>query len=181
MILGPRSGVSYSGVFGGPSRRRGCHRHGPTTPSEYHAGTTGVRSGSRPAQHYARQNGPQSEPRTSGITLPTTCTQHNGRSDHTLHNELPAQRAVVPHRHAGRWHDGACTTGVKETRFATSPSKKESRSRSTGAERFGIQLPRARWKQASKTERSCAKRSAATTHPTRRTSVRQNRLLFIRS
>ena len=48
---------------------------------------------------HALHNGPRSVPRTSGITLPITGTQHNGPSYHALHHGQSAQRAVVPRRH----------------------------------------------------------------------------------
>jgi len=111
-ISGPRSGVSSSGVFGGPRRRSGCRPHGPTIPTWDHTGTLGVRSGSRPAPNHARHNGPQSDPRPSGITPPITCFQHNGPSSHTLHNGRTAQRASVPRLHHGLLHNGAGRTGV---------------------------------------------------------------------
>ena len=71
-------------------RHSGCHPHGMTTPARNHAGITGVRS----------------EPRSSRITPCTTGlnrnhVQHNEPSYHTLHNELSAQRALVPLLHNG--------------------------------------------------------------------------------
>jgi len=153
-----RAAVGCMGVFGAPvaflrvvSRMRRPHLH-RITP-----GITGVLAEPHPAQNHACITGVLAEPRPAGITFSTTslqhtgpayhacttCLQHNERSYHTLHN--------------GRWHDGAGTTGVQEAQFATSPSKTECQPRAPDAERFGIQLPRARWVGPLKNQRSRAR------------------------
>jgi len=74
-------------------------------------------------------NGPRSEPRQKGITPSTTGfdrnhVPHNGRSSHAWHNGTPAQRALVPHRHNERRHDGAGTTRLQDARFAARIARK---------------------------------------------------------
>ena len=105
--------VRRSGIL-----RSGCAWHAPTTPAWNHTGTTGVWSGSHPAQDHALHNGPASAPRASGSTFSTTGFPHHGRSYHTLHHGQAAPRAFVPHptpRAPARrsWHHGRSGSAIR--------------------------------------------------------------------
>jgi len=110
------------------TRIRRPHRHSSTPARRASIGTT--RSG-----NHALHNGPQSEPRASGITSPITGNQHNGLAYHALHNGPSAQRAVVPHLHNELLHDGDCTTSVQEGRFVAFHQNRNVDHAATGAER----------------------------------------------
>jgi len=140
------------------TRMRQPHQHS-TTPS-----ITGVRSVSRTFGITHGTTGRDLNHAQHTTTLPRTGAQHHGRAYHTRHNGPSAPRACVPRRHNGLLHDGVGTTGLQDARFAASHPKKERRSRSPDAERVGIQLPRARWNQLSKSHRSRARRGQLHCH-----------------
>ena len=98
-----------------------------------------------------RHNGPQSEPRPSGITpcttgvdreprpsritFPSTCLPHNGRAYHTGTTSTQHNERSYHTLHNGLRHDGNGTTRLQEARFTTSKTKKNDTHAATGAER----------------------------------------------
>jgi len=145
-------------MFGAPasilrvaSRMRRPHRH-RITPARRAFGWDHAQRESHPAQQALNGTTPSTRSRcperassiTGLRTTPrTTGNQHNGASYHTLHN--------------GLLHDGAGTMGVQGAKFGASNRKKGCQPCPPDAERFGIQLPRARWVEPSKTQRSRAR------------------------
>jgi hypothetical protein len=130
-------------------------RHGTT----WHNGRSAE---SHPAHDHAMHHGPVSEPRPAEDHV-----AHNGRAAQRaflprLHHGRAARRAVVPRRHHGHWHAGAGTTGVWDRNRLIHP-KADCHPRSPAAERFAVQLPRARHSTcAKKAPILRAKRSAGT-------------------
>jgi hypothetical protein len=122
--------------------RSGCQPHAPTTPSWYHIGTTGVRSGSRaagstpcttgrarnhaplgshPAQRALHRTTPSTQSRCPEWARSTTGLPPTPYTTSLQYNEPSVQRAFVPHTlHNGLQHDGGGTTGVPESRFTPS-------------------------------------------------------------
>jgi len=153
-----RDAVSCTAMFGVPSRHSGWYQHPPTTLACSHAGTTGVWSGSR----------------TSGTTPGTTdfylnqaplVARFTERAFRTTGaRTTPAQRAS---RTTGLRTTPAPRAPARRSRYnarlgsatrSTNLKKRNGDHAATGAERFGIQLPRARRVAPSKTERSRARR-----------------------
>ena len=145
------------------------HRHNGrsvgTTPLGNHACITGLDLVPHAAHDHACITGLDLVPRSSGITLPRTGNPHNGHSYHALHNGPPAQRAfvlrlhnapsaqraVVSFLHNGLLHAARPAQRAFRTPDPPHPKRKGNDDHTaTGAERVGIQLPRARWYRLSK-------------------------------
>ena len=92
-----RAAVGWNGMFGAPAFvvrvPPASADHPPMVPRRHNGRSVGI---TRLWDH-ALHNALLAEPRTSGITLPTTGDLHNGPSSHVRHNALSAQRAFVPH------------------------------------------------------------------------------------
>ena len=141
-------------TFGLPTA---CADHTRTVPHQHDersGGTTRI-------WDHTLHNGPRSEPRASGITVPITGNQQNGRSYHTRHNGHSAPRAFVPRLHNGRLHDGASTTGLQEAQLASSHRKRnvDHIPRTPNVLRFSCR--RGAWRKLSKCNRSRAPKAVS--------------------
>ena len=89
--------VGCNAMFGVPASLvrapRACANHACIVPRLHNGRSVSI----TPIWDHAPQNGPSSEPRPSGITLPITGCPHNGPSYHTPHNGQSAQRGFLPH------------------------------------------------------------------------------------
>jgi len=132
-------------------RRSGCRSHAPTTPAPDRAGTTGVQLNH--ARHTITPGTTRLE--RNHTHLESRCTQRAFRTTGAC--ITPAQRAFsITGLRTTRCTTGTGTTESAERAFrkpdTPHPKRKGNDNHlTTGAERLGIQLPRARWKQASKT------------------------------
>ena len=137
-----REAVGCIGVFGDPARRSGlapaCADHTGTAPRRQNE----PQSEPRPSGITPCTTGLDRQPRSSGITFPSTSLPHNGPSYHAGTTSL---------QHNGRsYHAG--TTGFGTTKKAQRafrkpdsphPNRKENDDHAaTGAERFAHQLRR---------------------------------------